>query len=562
MFLDTSSSNRVQLNTTVAQNAVTTDGIYPLLLKNTSNSTNEVGSTKFVSDIYVDPDDKTLNTNQLKTYGINLDFTEVDPSGLDVTNVRYRVGMGLGGSLQLTIYDSKQNLTQEIGYVSPFIYSGKKPEVFLNKSSLHISDPVDDDHPTTKSYVDIIETSKLDKLTYEWNKEYNAGETAGYLLVGSFPMYNTNVTIDIDATTTTTYHGTVVIATQDVSETSIGSAHTIDVYGDPAGTISNAIRVVWNSGSRNYNVYFIPEAWSKNLIHIRAIGNYLDNIDETKICSQFTTGTAPTTTSGLIVNNVLTSTFANKTAIPAYGSSSTAISTQSSSAGEAVTVSRSDHTHLIDGGIIASALGFYPSDGSYANWAAEANHATNADNATSAGQASWASGANLAYVDSKNQDLTGYIRELSVSGTTITYTRGDGTSDWITTQDNNTTYSAGTGISLSGTTFSNSGVRSINTGTTNGTISVDTNGTAIDIAVKGLAAAAYKATTTSVSSGNSSLITSGGVYSAFSNKLGRTNNVSSANTNYTTYMARGVALYTSSSTTTPTANGTIAWYYG
>lgn len=57
-----------------------------------------------------------------------------------------------------------------------------------------------------------------------------------------------------------------------------------------------------------------------------------------------------------------------------------------------------------------------------------------------------------------------------------------------------TTYSAGTGISLSGTTFSNSGVRSITTGTTNGTISVNTNGTSTNVAVKGLGTAAYAAT--------------------------------------------------------------------
>ena len=69
----------------------------------------------------------------------------------------------------------------------------------------------------------------------------------------------------------------------------------------------------------------------------------------------------------------------------------------------------------------------------------------------------------------------------------------DGTATWGA--DNNTTYSAGTGISLSGTTFSNSGVRSISTGTSNGTISVNTNGTAANVAVKGLGSAAYTAST-------------------------------------------------------------------
>lgn len=62
-------------------------------------------------------------------------------------------------------------------------------------------------------------------------------------------------------------------------------------------------------------------------------------------------------------------------------------------------------------------------------------------------------------------------------------------------KDANTTYSAGTGISLSGTTFSNSGVRSIATGSSNGTISVNTNGTSADVAVKGLGSAAYTAST-------------------------------------------------------------------
>ena len=37
---------------------------------------------------------------------------------------------------------------------------------------------------------------------------------------------------------------------------------------------------------------------------------------------------------------------------------------------------------------------------------------------------------------------------------TVTYTRGDGTTGAFTTQDTNTTYSAGANITLSGTTFS------------------------------------------------------------------------------------------------------------
>ena len=50
---------------------------------------------------------------------------------------------------------------------------------------------------------------------------------------------------------------------------------------------------------------------------------------------------------------------------------------------------------------------------------------------------------------------------------------------------------AGAGIALNSGTFSNSGVRAAATGTTNGTININTNGTTADVAVKGLAALAY-----------------------------------------------------------------------
>lgn len=46
------------------------------------------------------------------------------------------------------------------------------------------------------------------------------------------------------------------------------------------------------------------------------------------------------------------------------------------------------------------------------------------------------------------------IKSISRSGTTFTATHLDGTTSTFTQQDNNTTYSAGTGLSLSGTTFS------------------------------------------------------------------------------------------------------------
>lgn len=87
-----------------------------------------------------------------------------------------------------------------------------------------------------------------------------------------------------------------------------------------------------------------------------------------------------------------------------------------------------------------------------------------------------------------------------VASTNITITP-DATNDKITISAKDTTYSAGAGISLSGTTFSNSGVRSITTGSDNGTISVNTNGSSTSVAVKGLGSAAYTDSTAYDSAG-------------------------------------------------------------
>nr|DAU17498.1 MAG TPA: hypothetical protein [Caudoviricetes sp.] len=65
-----------------------------------------------------------------------------------------------------------------------------------------------------------------------------------------------------------------------------------------------------------------------------------------------------------------------------------------------------------------------------------------ADSAKSVKYATSAGSATKATNDAKDQAITSYIRGLSVSGRTITFTKGDGTTDTITTQDTNTTYSS------------------------------------------------------------------------------------------------------------------------
>jgi hypothetical protein len=74
-----------------------------------------------------------------------------------------------------------------------------------------------------------------------------------------------------------------------------------------------------------------------------------------------------------------------------------------------------------------------------ADTAKSATKATNADKAT---HASTADSATKATQDDAGQQINStYIKSLSVNGRTITYTKGNGSTGTITTQDTNTTYS-------------------------------------------------------------------------------------------------------------------------
>ena len=151
--------------------------------------------------------------------------------------------------------------------------------------------------------IDTIENTmptKLDKLTYEWNKQVAFGST-GKLLLYKGRCYDTNITIDIDTTTGTTYHATFVVATQN------SQIMKMTVYGDPTNTVGNSLYVVPCTGqtsatTETIEIYMSPQSWSKNLISIRAVAPRTAPTNVCENVSSIPSTATSTYASGAIVN--------------------------------------------------------------------------------------------------------------------------------------------------------------------------------------------------------------------------------------------------------------------
>ena len=111
----------------------------------------------------------------------------------------------------------------------------------------------------------------LQKVTYEWNKELALGSAhTGKVCIGKFPMYDSNIVINVSSTTNKSFHGTLVIATQNIN-TSGGGTKNCVVYGDATNEFTSSIKIKYVSGSNVFSVYCDFPKWSKNLVHIKAM---------------------------------------------------------------------------------------------------------------------------------------------------------------------------------------------------------------------------------------------------------------------------------------------------
>lgn len=129
---------------------------------------------------------------------------------------------------------------------------------------------------TELNYVDGVTSNvqtqlntKLGKTTYEYNTELALG-SSGKVCIGKFPMYDSNISVEIKSTTNTTYNGTLVIATQNINTTGGGSYKAV-VYGDADNTLTDSIKIHYGSGSNVFSVYVNLPGWSKNLLHIQCV---------------------------------------------------------------------------------------------------------------------------------------------------------------------------------------------------------------------------------------------------------------------------------------------------
>ena len=137
-------------------------------------------------------------------------------------------------------------------------------------------------------------SGKLDKTTYEWNKEFRAGSN-GAISLGRYNVYDTQLTFDISSTTTISMNGKLVIATQN------GRICQAKVFGDATGVLVSKI-VIYQSAIVNnrswVEVFCNFDGWSKNKVHIYGVALESATVTNQMSSVTFTNGVPSPITSG------------------------------------------------------------------------------------------------------------------------------------------------------------------------------------------------------------------------------------------------------------------------
>lgn len=144
----------------------------------------------------------------------------------------------------------------------------------------------------------------LPKTTYEWNKEIACGGS-DWVKIGKFWIYDSNITVTISSTTSTSYHGTLVISTQN---NVIKNAY---VFGDYENLITPKLYYSlshYNSSTDGnaaagkttawFELYYKADGYSKNLVHIQCQALGTGDVPQ-HILQKFTKTNTSSTPSGI-----------------------------------------------------------------------------------------------------------------------------------------------------------------------------------------------------------------------------------------------------------------------
>ena len=137
-------------------------------------------------------------------------------------------------------------------------------------------------------------SGKLDKTTYEWNKEFAAGGN-GAISLGRYNIYDTQLTFDISSTTNASINGKLVIAAQN------GVIKQAKVFGDATGVLVSKI-VIYQSAIVNnrswIEIFCNFDGWSKNKVHIYGVALESATVTNQMSSVTFTNGVPSPITSG------------------------------------------------------------------------------------------------------------------------------------------------------------------------------------------------------------------------------------------------------------------------
>lgn len=137
-------------------------------------------------------------------------------------------------------------------------------------------------------------SGKLDKTTYEWNKEFAAGSN-GAISLGRYNVYDTQLTFDISSTTSASISGKLVIATQN------GRICQAKVFSDATGALVSKI-VIYQSAIVNnrswVEVFCNFDGWSKNKVHIYGVALESATVTNQMSSVTFTNGVPSPITNG------------------------------------------------------------------------------------------------------------------------------------------------------------------------------------------------------------------------------------------------------------------------